>query len=165
MRFLTREWHAGAQPDDEAEQTVEKYRRHLAALQPHLPQPLRELSQDINLHDALIRSVEVNVGTSQATIGLRSGDRRTGYFDVDLSYHDVRIEVLDRAVLAIIARDPGTEVLYDEVDVVEDGGFVHRLLFWPYYREVHVVFSSLSIASTPRPSRLFESRPDRYLES
>ncbi len=165
MRFLTREWHGGAQPDDEAERTVDAYRRHLAAILPHLPRALRELSQDTNLHDGLIRSVEVDTAASEAKIGLRCGDRETGYFDLTLSYHGVRIDLLDRAALAIIARDPRTEALHDEVDVVDDGVFVHRLLFWPYYREIHVVFSSLSIASMPRPYRLVDAMPDRYLES
>jgi hypothetical protein len=81
----------------------------------------------------------------------------------DLSYHGVRIDLLDRAVLGIIARDSQTEALYDEVDVFDDGVFVHRLLFWPYYREIHVVFSSLSIARMPSSDRPVDAMPDRYL--
>lgn len=165
MRFLTREWYSGAQPDDEAERTGDEYRRHLAVILPQLPHALRELSRDTNLHDGLIRSVEVDTAGSKVKIGLRCGDLATGYFDLALSYDGVRVDLLDRAVLAIIARDPRTEMLYDEVDVFDDGVFVHRLVFWPYYREIHVVFTGLSIARTPSANRVLEATPDRYLES
>jgi hypothetical protein len=164
MRFFTREWHSGVQSDDEAEQAVREYRRQLASILPDLSPALREFGRDSNLHDALIRRVEVGLGATKVRIQLRAGDLASGYFDVGLSYSDVRIDLLDRPVLAVIARDPGTELLYDELDVVDKDVFVHRLLFWPYYREVHIVFSGFSADRVPRPSRAVETVPDRYLE-
>jgi hypothetical protein len=106
---------------------------------PRLPEPLRALAQGINIS--------------------------VGYFDLDLSYHGVRIDLVDRKVLGVIARDPETEVLYDEVDVWDAGVFVHRLLFWPHYRETDIVFEGLSITRTSRLDRRVEARSDRYAET
>ena len=59
-----------------------------------------------------------------------------------------------------------TELLYDEVDVGEDGTLVHRILFWPS-EEVTIEFASLTVRTWPVPDRrvllrggFFEFRPD-----
>ena len=48
-------------------------------------------------------------------------------------------------------------MLYDEVDVWDAGVFVHRLLFWPHYRETDIVFEGLSITRTSRLDRPVEA--------
>jgi hypothetical protein len=69
------------------------------------------------------------------------------------------------ARFSVSARDPETEVLYDEVDVWDAGVFVHRLLFWPHYPETDIVFEGLSITRTSRLDRRVEARSDRYAET
>jgi hypothetical protein len=157
MRFLTREWHSGLHSDEVAEQVEDDYRRHITAVLPQLPPPLRDLARGVDLHDGLIRLVEVDVAARELRLALRCGDLQVGYFDLDLCYRGVRIDLLDRAVLDIIARDPTTEVLYSEVDVFDDDVFVHRVLFSPFYREIHVVFTGLSMTRTPRSDRYAEA--------
>jgi hypothetical protein len=57
-------------------------------------------------------------------------------------------------------------VLYDEVDVSDAGVFVHRLLFWPHYRETDIVFEGLSITRTSRLDAGWRrARSDRYAET
>ena len=38
---------------------------------------------------------------------------------------------LDLDGLEMLANDSGTEVLYDEVEMIEAGGFALHILFWP----------------------------------
>ena len=165
MRFLTRELHSGLKSDRAAKLVAQEYRRHLARLLPRIPQAFREIAQDISIHDGLILGVWIDTTARELRLALRCGDLAIGYFDLDLTYQGVRVDLLDRAVLQVIARDPKTEVLYDEVDVLDDGVFVHRVLFWPYYREIHVVFTGLSIARTSRPDRRVDAMSDRYAET
>ncbi len=61
------------------------------------------------------------------------------------------MHLLDIPFLQGCAQDRQTEVLYDEVDL-EDGDYVHRILFWPE-GEIAIVFRSLQIVRTPRADR------------
>jgi hypothetical protein len=142
-----------------------EYQQHRAEVLPRLPEPLRALAQDINIHDGLIRAVAIDATARELRLALVCGDLEAGYCDLDLSYHGVRIDLVDRKVLGVIARDPETEVLYGEVDVWDEGVFVHRLLFWPHYRETDIVFEGLSITCTSRPDRRVEAMSDRYAET
>ena len=55
-------------------------------------------------------------------------------------------------VLRTRARDRETELLYDEVDVEQDGTYVHRLLFWPE-GEISIAFKHLKLSSAARADR------------
>jgi hypothetical protein len=139
--------------DGAAARVEAEYQQHRAEVLPRLPGPLRALAQDINIHDGLIRAIEIDAPARELRLALVCGDLEVGYFDLDLSYHGVRIDLVDRKVLGVIARDPETEVLYDEVDAWDEGVFVHRLLFWPHYRETDIVFKGLSMTRTSRLDR------------
>jgi hypothetical protein len=71
-----------------------------------------------------------------------------------LSYENVARLGRTAKRLKAVASDPPTEALYDEVDFGEDGGWVHRILFWPY-REVTVEFTQLGLRMVPRKTREF----------
>jgi len=53
-----------------------------------------------------------------------------------------------------VLQDSSSEVLYDEVDLV-DGMFVHRVLF-DSHREWAVTFRDLIMSRTPAISRVFK---------
>jgi len=61
--------------------------------------------------DALLR------GRSKSTVivGLRCGDLREGYFDIDLSYGDVDVSASDLHSLEVVGGQSKAEVLYDEI--------------------------------------------------
>lgn len=143
MKYFTREWHTGSQPEDEQLSVQTAYAHHLQQLTPQLPGPLQDLAQRTNLHDGLIRSVNWHQPTGLLHLNLRCGDRQVGYFDLDLSYR--LVPPLDEPLqqLHLAADDPRTEILYDEVDL-SPSGFIHRILFWPY-REVSLTFSDFSM--------------------
>jgi len=61
--------------------------------------------------DALLR------GRSKSTVivGLRCGDIREGYFDIDLSYGGVDVSASDLHSLEVVGGQSKAEVLYDEI--------------------------------------------------
>src|SRR5580704_12225883 len=99
MRFLTRQWCDGSMSDETAARVEAEYQQHRAEVLPRLPEPLRVLAQGINIHDGLIRVVEIDAKARELRLALVCGDLDVGYFDLDLSYHGVRIDLVDRKVL------------------------------------------------------------------
>ena len=165
MRFLTPDWHRGNLTDEEAERVEAQYAAHRAALAQSASGPLREIASGPSLHDALVVSVEVNRSTRTVVLQLIAGDRQRGYFERKITYEGVDPDHLDTQTLAIIARDPATELLYDEVDRLESGSYSHDLLFWPHYREVLFRFDRIQVSDAPRTDRKRPPLPDRYSES
>ncbi|MBV9495425.1 MAG: DUF4085 family protein [Acidobacteria bacterium] len=119
MRFFTRSWSEGELSDAEFEAAISDYRDHVATLLDRLSAPLRRLATDLSMHDAIVKNVQR--AERSLSLSLRVGDRQRGYFDLDLRYEDVSSL---RGMAAV-----GSEVLQDEVDIDDDGAFVHRFLF------------------------------------
>ena len=72
------------------------YRARIEEIMPQLSPELRKLATyDINLHDGLIRGITLDRTARNLTVSLRCGDHQNGYFDVDLAYSDLEIELLD----------------------------------------------------------------------
>ncbi len=151
MKFFTREWHAGEMSDEESERIVSDYWAYIDTLLPSLPPSVATLAREINLHDGLIHRVLIQPEQKQLELGLRCGDLQVGYFNLDLTYSEVRMDLLDIPFLQGLAQNRQTEMLYDEVDL-EDDDYVHRLLFWPE-GEIAIVFRGLQIVRTPRAGR------------
>ncbi len=120
MKFFTREWHSGELSDEESERIVSDYWAYINTLLPNLPPPVATLARETNLHDGLIHRVLIQPEQKQLELGLRGGDLQVGYFDLDLTYSEVRMDRLDIPFLQGSAQRRQTEVLYDEVDL-EDG--------------------------------------------
>jgi len=83
---------------------------------------------------------------------IRAGDQQVGYYDADLLYLDTTPESQMVAVLEKMHREPGYQLLYDELDVDDSNQLVHRLMFFPE-DEVSICFRDLSWQRTPRGSR------------
>lgn len=162
MRFFTREWASGTVSDKKYTEVYTAYRQHIKSLLSSLPKPLVELTK-LSLHDSLIRCVVVDRSMEELGLKLRSGDNEIGYFDLDISYSGVRFEALDAVTLANRARDPQTEILYDEIDLGGDKGFIHRILFWPE-GEVSIAFFTLRLSRIDQPNRYIQHAEDAYLE-
>lgn len=120
------------------------YWRHVEELRPQLPEAVRRLALDINLHDAKIAQWETNEGVLRA--GFKWGDLQVGYWLSTLTYEAAQVRLA--AGEAHWLDDPEIEVLYDEVDVGDDGRFEHRLLFWPR-GEIAIRFRSLALETEP----------------
>jgi hypothetical protein len=162
MEFFTQSFHKGELPDSERRAIVQAYEDHVQAIAPILPPSIRALATKIDLHDALIRTIVVDLGSGSLHIALRCGDLQAGDFDLDLDYSGVAIGSTLRDILSAAAEDPETEILYDEIDQKADH-HLHRILFWPY-REIEIEFEGLDLATLPKPDRCINKADIRYIE-
>jgi hypothetical protein len=110
------------------------------------------LRRGVSLHDALIESVRWKPSEAELRLTLVAGTSGAGYQAVHLTYRGAmlgkhRVESLRNA-----ACDREACVLYQEIDIEDDGTLVHRLLFWPR-DEVTLEFRELEYACTPRNDR------------
>ena len=167
MRFFTPEWHGGDITEAESDAVLAAYQRHVAEILPQLHATVRVLARELALHDARVRRVVVDRPGGEVRVELRCGDRQAGYYDLDLVYLDAVVDARDATELAAAARDPRSELLYDEVDVIDGAGeaaYLHRMLFWPY-RDVEIMFRALSLRLAPRADRSVPLFADRYVEA
>jgi hypothetical protein len=163
MRFFTRSWARGEPGPEAVEEVRRTYRSHIEGLIVRLPLAVEELATALDLHDALIRRVTVDRRAAVLRIELRCGDLQAGYFDAVLQYSGVLLEKTDLVTLEGRARDPRTEVLYDEVDIDGDGHLCHRLLFWPD-GELEVRFTSFAMDRVKKGRRVEARTEDVYSE-
>ena len=167
MKFFTRAWCAGQLEDARADAVRAAYWHHIDAVCSKLPATVVSLARGINMHDGLFRSVRLVRADRRIEMVLRCGDRPGGYFDLSLSYGAVDFQRSNLTSSSRIVEDPHTEVLYDEVDLVGKNSqqCVHRILCWPEYRELSVVFETLGLRLKPTSGRKFRRAAHVYLNS
>jgi hypothetical protein len=135
-------------PDLESDSIRDAYWKQLRELTPRFPPAMVRLAE-ISLHDAVIEQIRWNAGEKRLRIRLAALNTDETYSTVELRYEgamlgDRRIETLRE-----VARDREATILYDELDIDEEGILSHRLLFWPR-DEVSLDFRELEINVTPR---------------
>lgn len=163
MKYLTRGWATGKLTDDEWKERDKAYQHHLDELLPHLPKPVATIAADISLNDALIRKICLHTVEHWVILELLCGDQQYGYFDLSLTYTQVDFDLLDIEEFACIARDPRTEILYTEVDLVADGVYEHRILFSPH-GEVTLRFRELEVQHKERADRICQRAKDPFVD-
>jgi hypothetical protein len=88
MRYFTRGWANGELNDDESEQVVQAYRRHLESIRSGLTSSTRLMVTEVNLHDAVIDSIRWRSSRKELTITLAThAPTRNGYQTATLTYH------------------------------------------------------------------------------
>ena len=163
MKYFTREWATGKLTDDEWRERDAAYQNLLDALLPHLPSAVAEIATEISLNDALVRRVTLRRAEHWIRLEFLCGYQQRGYFDLSLIYTNVDFGFLDIRELASIARDPRTEVLYTEVDLVADGVYEHRILFWPR-GEMTLRFRELQVRRKARNDRIWQRVEDPFVD-
>ncbi len=167
MKFFSRSWAGGKMKDREASAVARAYQTHVDEILPDLPATVQTIARGVNIHDGLIRSIQVNRRPGTLILRLRCGDLQGGYFDLDLRYSSVDFTSSNLADLAAIAADERTEALYDEVDRTESAEprlAVHRILFWPR-GEIEIVFGALALSLVPTDGREFARPAEVYAEN
>jgi|tagenome__1003787_1003787.scaffolds.fasta_scaffold19850960_1 hypothetical protein len=146
MKWFTREWADCALDDDELERRRVDYQRHLESIGADLDGGAEQLLS-VYLHDAQVRVCNLD---EDATLRLRAltGDLQRGYEWLSLQYHRAGIVGATIEDLSGRITEHGTELLYDEVDVCNDGRYEHRILMWPD-GEFGVRFASLTVTREP----------------
>lgn len=152
MKWFTRGWQAGEFSEAETERIRHSYWEHIRSISARLEPAVAKLACEINLHDAIIEQVHVYAHEQRLVLSLVAGDQQGGYREVVLEYFGVEIGARYLDMLRQRCRDRETEILYDEIDIDQDGKYVHGLLFWPE-GEVSIWFKHLKLASGARADR------------
>lgn len=163
MKYFTSDWLGGKLSDEEFEEAPRRYAARIREIISALPPPVAELATEVNLHDALIRRIELDRRASVLVLELVTGDQQVGYSDTEITYGDVDLAASNLDNLSIIARDRRSELVADEVDHFGDSRFEHRLFFTPD-AEVDVIFSRLALSSRPRKNRAVPFLGDPFVE-
>src|SRR5262249_41349232 len=134
------------------------YEEHLRRIESALPPTLQELAWGraadgacLSLHDALLRRIAVDDARQVVDVECTNGDLQLGYGDLRLTNGHAKLDGIS-SVQATRLAERRSEILYDEVDVVEDGAFVHRLLTLENI-EAAIVFRTLDWRRVPRDQR------------
>lgn len=162
MRFFERGTTTRGQSPFELDAARSAYQKHVDLVAPQLPPPLLSLARGhLNLQEASVRLCTLDEKRDQLRLVLRlhAGDAEQ---TVELVYDGVDPEALDVAALASVASDARTELLYDEVDVLDNGAYAHRVLFGRRSesggdRELELRFTRFQVR--PPPSLLTPAEP------
>jgi hypothetical protein len=132
-------------PDDVFAQAASAYKEHLASIEHRLSPEVRALAK-VFMHDAVpkkVKSRSKSLALEFEVLEPPSGPRRP----LELTYRRWDLGggfgVQGVEILMEWGGDR-FQVLNHEVDIAEDGRYIHRLLFWPA-GELVVLFSELSI--------------------
>jgi hypothetical protein len=150
MRYFTRGLANGELTDAEIAAVQAAYWKRIAELSPRLPPEVLRLTREVHLHDAIIDRVRWTPTAQRLRLSLVTLTPAGGAGAATITYEgallgDSRIDALKRAAL-----DRETSVLFDEIDLGEDGVLSHRLLFWPR-EELSIDFRALVLDVSPRP--------------
>ncbi len=137
---------------------LDSYYAHLREIGSSLPPDLAALAIEprLNLHDAVIRSIDVDEEAEQVTMLIVAGDQ-VGYRKLTLVFRGAtlvpdNLQLLAYALGARYATDywgeATTVIRAQEVDVLPSSGFVLRLRLWPFY-EFAVEFFDFALSEEP----------------
>jgi hypothetical protein len=130
MRFFTLDWWCGFQEGNFAKGPLEDYRSFLATIRDRLPPGLLALQEKISLHDGDLRELEL--WTSRATIKMiiHGDDGSGGFQRFRLDYSGVSLfQSMADPEFGLPGPNGYGRWGYDEVDVLQNGEFEHRILF------------------------------------
>ncbi|MEJ7893824.1 MAG: hypothetical protein WKF94_14415 [Solirubrobacteraceae bacterium] len=161
MKWMTRGWQCGDVSDAEGAALEAEYQSHVERLLPRLPDALRvfvgqpDESGYVSLHDGRLEWWASDAPRS-FTLQVFCGYDRLGYRRLVMQYRG-RAEVFGASGRDVAGwlNDPQTELLYDEVDIAEDGRFEHRFLLWPA-GEFGLRCDDVVVVSAPAPASTYE---------
>ncbi len=144
MRFLSMAWWSGDTEEDRSAQ----YRQHFASIRHRLPPQLIHLEESVALHDSRLRELTLDVSTR--TLRLRV-ENYEGTHTTTLVYGAV-VSFDSVADPAVGLRGPHGygDLGYDEVDVLADGVYEHRILFSTGI-ELVIRFGEVAVSVEPLP--------------
>jgi hypothetical protein len=149
MKYFTRGWSKGELDDETSDQMRAAYWDRVKSLRSSMPASVNKLATATKLHDAVIDRISWDRRRRNLKLELVLVDdhSHSGSYGVTLLYKGVQLSDKQIGLLAERARDRRTEILYSEVDLEENGTWVHRMLFEPV-GEISIWFSSLKLSRT-----------------
>jgi hypothetical protein len=153
VRYFTRGWANGELTDEEENAACRAYEARVAEITPLLPPSMVCLLRGASLHDAIIESVQWTPSRAELRLELVGDDAsEVGYQTVELTYRGAMLGAARIASLRNVASNREACILYQEIDIADEGVLTHRLLFWPN-EEVTIDFRELDYACAPRDDR------------
>ena len=150
MKFFTREWCKGGLSDEEYEARIVDYKNQLEKIAPKLPYQLGDLVRRHSLHDGVVRQTRFGKDGNSLSVKLVAGNLQAGYEELVLSYERL-VGVAGDPTLTQASKAK-REIIEDEVDLLPDCVFEHRLLFDDMSVLV-VQFKEFSFTSAAMPGR------------
>ncbi len=151
MRFFTREWRQGRGLPLDGQQLLGLYAEHLDSLKPPLPEHVRDLALNVDLHDAFLHQLTLKPSSGEVYLCLRAGDLQRGYFDAGLTYRAAEFSPQSDATLERASRTRD-ELLDHEFDGAPPNKWLHRFLFHES-GEAAIAFDNLSWTRAPKEGR------------
>ena len=126
MRYFTMGWWCGSQGGDAGDPAAD-YARHPDAVRHRLPPAVLAAQEAVPFHDARLRELVVRPAAATARLVL---DAYAGGGRFDLTYRGgERVESAADPDVGLPGPHGYGDLGYDELDVLPDGAFEHRLLF------------------------------------
>ncbi len=137
------------------------YWSYVKGILPQLPLAAQELTRT-SIHDGRVECAIYNPSAKSLRLELVCGGvaLNEDYFMLTLVYEDVGF---DAETLASICHNDKTEALYDELDIVAEDRFVHRIVFRPGYIDTEIEFKGLTLQTKPLAGRIRTQRDDRLI--
>ena len=163
MEFFTKKWFLGKLPENESKRRLQEYKNYLKKIFPKLPITLRSFALKFELHDGLLEKCTINQFEKTLQFDLICGDLQKGYFRLKMVYLDVDLNKKLIIKLKALIKNTSSEILYDEIGLVLDKKFVHRILFWPDFIELDMNFSNLKVEANKLNKRLISFSGKRLI--
>jgi hypothetical protein len=145
VKWFSRDWHEGRLSDAQVEEVQREYAEHVDALRSRLTGGATALL-DLDLHDGQVQAYAFAPDAFEWRI--LAGDLQRGYEFVTLRYDDAKLVSGRDDVAELNLTGRGVELLYDELELLQDGRLVHRVLVWPE-GEVWVRCSQINVEREP----------------
>ncbi len=127
MKYFTKEWCFSKLDDQEIEHRLESYRNYVQNIYKKLPFVLKLLVQNINLHDGKLETIYFSPDKKNLILRGVFGDLESHYFELEIEYLRIKNEKND--LLDSVFKDQEIEILSDEIEVLSENLFSHRILF------------------------------------
>ncbi len=149
MRWFDRDFVTGGLPDEEWAARQASFAVHLEQIRPQLADGAEQLLASVHLHDGQIASWTYEAGSS-FVMRVLAGDLQRGYEWLTLSYGDASLMGTTENDLRGWWNADGfpNEIIEEEIDLVGDHRYEHRMLLWPD-GEVGLQFGSLTVDRQP----------------
>lgn len=142
MKYFTKEWCFSKLDDQEIEQRLKSYRTYIQGVYKRLPFVLKIFVQNINLHDGRLEIVSFNQDKKKLMLRGVFGDLESGYSILEIKYLNVSDLNLD--LLGPIFKNQEIEILSDEIEVLAENLFSHRILF-STQKDIDILFEDIEL--------------------
>jgi hypothetical protein len=160
MKFFTKSFYTGRLTEKEFANKIIQYQENLHSIDPFITDEIKKFIKEVNVHDALTKKICINRNPGDLRLELRCGDLQVGYYDVHVSFKEVKISDVVINRWREILNDKDVEILADEINLTEKGKFSYGLIF-SSYKDICFEFENLKFIKNGCKGRKFKDYVDR----